>query len=163
MTRFSWQKFNPQFSKLTKKPYFWFLALPIIFLIVLIWYPPSPPPSVVKVEVEDVFTISYADSVQWLDTLPEEDRDDQIRDWALWGLAGILDLDIATLRNATYDRAPVRDESLNDVVAHLTGPGRAILDSTDTLHLLVPQHDPYLARSIGMTLDDFRKDSPECL
>ena len=103
--------------------------------------------------------VSYADAADWLDNLPAEDRDDQIRDYAVVGLAAILGLDLQDLRDAFYDQTPVRDPLFWDLAASRSGPGRSLVDSDETLHILAPQDDPYAARAIGLALDDYRKDA----
>lgn len=109
--------------------------------------------------VAQTLTVSYADASDWLSDLPAEDRDDQIRDWAVLGLAGLLNLDTRTLRDALYDKTPVRDPLFYGLATARAGPGRMLPDGSGTLHLLAPADDPYLARTIGLLLDDYRKDA----
>lgn len=104
-------------------------------------------------------SISYGEAAAWLERLPVEDRDDQIRDYALLGLASLLELDLPDLRNALYDQTPLRDLLFWDLAANRSGPGRSLYDGDGTLHVLVPLDDPYAARTIGLVLDDQRKDS----
>lgn len=104
-------------------------------------------------------SISYGEAAAWLERLPVEDRDDQIRDYALLGLASLLELDLPDLRNALYDQTPLRDLLFWDLAANRSGPGRSLYDGDGTLHVLVPLGDPYAARTIGLVLDDQRKDS----
>jgi len=111
-------------------------------------------------------TVSYADSAEWLERLPAEERDEQIRDWAVFGLANLLDFDQRQLDENFWDKSPVRDPFLIDLIAYHNGPGRSLLDSgsnefltgDDTLHVLVPEDAPYRARTIGMVLDNRRRD-----
>jgi hypothetical protein len=110
-------------------------------------------------EFSQDLTVSYADAADWLTDLPAEDRDDQIRDWAVLGLAALLNLDVETLRDAFYDQTPVRDPLFYDLTRAKVGPGRGLPDSGKRLHVLIPAGDPYAARSIGMVLDDYRKDA----
>src|SRR5262249_45909954 len=77
----------------------------------------------------------------------------------VWGLAGLLKLDVETLRDATYDQTPVRDPLFMGIATNRVGPGRSLRDSAGNLHVLVPADDPYLARTVGMVLDDYRKDT----
>ncbi len=104
-------------------------------------------------------TISFASSTNWLDSIPAEERDDQVRDWTVLGLAGLLKIDAETLRNFSYDRMPVRDSLFAGIATEPVGPGRFLPDGSGTLHLLVPVNDPHAARTIGSLLDDYRKDS----
>ena len=117
--------------------------------------PPTPTP---LPEFSQDLTISYADAADWLTDVPAEDRDDQIRDWAVLGLATLLNLDVETLRNAFYDQTPVRDPLIQDLTRAKVGPGRGLPDGGKRLHVLIPVGDPYAARSIGTVLDDYRKD-----
>lgn len=120
--------------------------------------PPTPTPTPLPGFSQDL-TISYADATDWLTDLPAEDRDDQIRDWAVLGLAALLNLDVETLRDAFYDQTPVRDPLFHDLTRVKVGPGRGLPDSGKRLHVLIPVGDPYAARSIGTVLDDYRKDA----
>jgi hypothetical protein len=115
---------------------------------------PLPP-----LEVPQTLTISYAGADEWLRDVASEDQDDQIRDWMVLGLASALKLDVTTLRDALYDQTPVRDPLFFDMATNRVGPGRGLPDNRGTLHVLAPADDPYLARTIGMVLDDYRKDS----
>lgn len=103
--------------------------------------------------------ISYADAAERLTSIPAEDHLDQIADWAVWGLAGILDMDVTTLRSVFYDRPAIRDPLFTDVATYHTGPGRGLPDGSGNLYVLVPEEDPYESRSIGNVLDDYRKDA----
>jgi hypothetical protein len=104
------------------------------------------------------YTISYADAAYWLENLPAEEREEQIRDYTLLGLAALLGLDIEQLRDAFYDHTPVRDSLFWDLSANQSGLGRSFFDGQNTLHVLLPSDDPYAARTIGMILDDHRKN-----
>ncbi len=121
--------------------------------------PTSTPTPLPEFSPNQDLTISYADATDWLTDLPPEDHHDQIRDWAVLGLASLLNIDVETLRNALYDQTPVRDPLFYDLTTAKVGPGRGLLDAAGRLHVLVPIDDPYIARSIGMVLDDQRKDS----
>ncbi|MGH3927028.1 MAG: hypothetical protein ACRDTT_29870, partial [Pseudonocardiaceae bacterium] len=57
-----------------------------------------------------------------------------------------------------YDTVPVRDPAFTDLAEQSTGPGRALFDGRDTLHVLVPRDEPHEARTIGLLLDDYRTD-----
>ncbi len=115
--------------------------------------------SAVQTTTQELLIVSYGDASSWLDTLPPEDRTDQIRDYAVLGLAGILGLDVQELRDAFFDQTPVRDPLFWDLARSRSGPGRSVIDGEDTLHILAPQDDPALARTIGLALDDHRKDA----
>lgn len=117
---------------------------------------PGPPPTF---PFADPWTISYADAAGWLETLPPEDREDQIRDWAMWGLAQRLDFDIKTLRNVFYDQPMVRNAAFDDLAVQRVGPGRGLADGRGNLHVLAPAAGPGTSRAIGMVLDDYRKDA----
>jgi len=119
---------------------------------------PSPTP-VPAVPIPDKWTISYANAADWLDGLAFEDHDDQILDWAVWGLAGLLKLDTKTLRDAFYDQTMVRDPIFEGLTANRIGLGRGFLDNRGILHMLAPANDPAASRAIGMVLDDYRKDA----
>ena len=124
--------------------------------------PPTPstvPPTPTSTPVPDHITVSYLEAADWLVDLAEEDRDDQILDWTVLGLAGLLQLDVETLRDAFYDQVPVRDPLFSDMAANRSGPGRGLPDGQGGLNVLVPVDDPYASRTIGMVLDDYRKDA----
>jgi len=104
-------------------------------------------------------TISYAEATSWLDNLAPEDHTDQILDWTVWSLAGLLELDAETVRDGLYDKIPLRDPLFNDLSMNPVGPGRGLLDESNTLHLLAPANNPHAARAIGLVLDDHRKDA----
>jgi len=109
----------------------------------------------------NLLEISYANAAGWIDNLAPEDHEDQILDWTVWGLAGLLELDVQTLRNNFYDQIPMRDPLFQDVAANRIGPGRSFRDDQGILHVLAPAGDPYAARAIGLVLDDYRKDAGE--
>lgn len=121
--------------------------------------PEASSPRSSPAELPSELTITYAPAAEWLDTLPVEDREDQIRDWATVGLAAALDLDVETVRDFFFDKAVVRDPVLRDFATQRVGPGRFLPDGAGTLHLLVPSDDPYLDRTVGMALDDYRTDA----
>ena len=105
------------------------------------------------------FDVSYANSRDWLETLPREVWADQVRDWIVLGLASQLDLDALTLRDSTYDKTPVRDAAFDDLASNRVGPGRSLFDGAGTLHVLIADADPYPSRTIGYLLDDYRANS----
>ncbi|SMD27613.1 hypothetical protein SAMN05661093_11223 [Kibdelosporangium aridum] len=105
------------------------------------------------------FQISYAGAASRLSGLDETETQEQLRDWARFGLASHLGLDTARLRDAAYDTLPVRDAGFADLTRQPTGPGRALPDGKGTLHVLVPRGDPHLDRTIGLQLDQYRTDS----
>ncbi|HUP25937.1 MAG TPA: hypothetical protein VNB06_23750 [Thermoanaerobaculia bacterium] len=105
------------------------------------------------------YSVSYSDASEWLEDLEALEREDQIRDWTVLGLAALLDLDAEALRDYAYDKAPLRDPLLADLTTNQVGPGRSLFDSRGLLHLLVPERDPYESRTIALLLDDHRKDS----
>lgn len=121
--------------------------------------PPSQRTPVIPADLPPSVTISYADSTDRLETVPAEERDDQIRDWTVLGLASFLRIDTETLRDFSYDRAPIRDSLFAGITTEAVGPGRFLPDGSGTLHLLVPASDPHAARTVGLLLDDYRKDS----
>lgn len=104
------------------------------------------------------FSVSYGGAAGRLKALPEDEREEQLRDWARTALAARLGLDAATLQAASYDTVPLREQGLTDLAAQPTGPGRALYDArTGTLHLLVPRDD-HISRTIGGLLDQYRAD-----
>ncbi|MGQ0777467.1 MAG: hypothetical protein ACT4NY_24165 [Pseudonocardiales bacterium] len=103
--------------------------------------------------------ISYAGAADRLSGLDPAEVLEQLRDWTRTGLATALELDTPQLRDALYDTAPVRDPAFTDLAEQSTGPGRALFDGRDTLHVLVPRDDPHEARTIGLLLDDHRTDA----
>ncbi len=110
-------------------------------------------------EVENPTVISYAGAASRLNGLEPAEVQEQLRDWARTGLASYLELDTAHFRDAVYDTLPVRDLAFADLSRQSTGPGRALFDGRDVLHLLVPRDDPHAARMIGLLLDQHRSDA----
>lgn len=124
--------------------------------------PTAPDPTATPAQpiaFTETLTVSYAEAADWLTSLPQEDHADQIRDWALWGLADLLKLDVETLRDAFYDQTPVRDPLFYGIATNAIGPGRALPDADGNLHILVPLDDAFPDRTVGMALDDYRKNS----
>ncbi|RSM69644.1 hypothetical protein DMH04_45825 [Kibdelosporangium aridum] len=123
--------------------------------------PPAPPdsPDPPQPPAAARFQISYAGAASRLTGLDEAETQEQLRDWARFGLAARLGLDTARLRDAAYDTLPVRDAGFADLARQPTGPGRALPDGKGTLHVLVPRVDPHLNRAIGLQLDQYRTDS----
>jgi hypothetical protein len=105
------------------------------------------------------FQVSYAGAAARLDGLDKFEAQEQLRDWARFGLATQLGLTTAQLRDALYDTLPVRDNGFADVARQPTGPGRALPDGAGTLHLLTQSGDPQENQTLGMLLDQYRADS----
>jgi len=105
------------------------------------------------------YTISYAGASDWLTDLPVEDHNDQIRDWAAYGLVGLLDLNLKTVTEISYDKSPVRDGIFLGITNMAIGPGRGFPDYQGVFHILIPNNDPYSNRTIGLLLDDYRKNA----
>jgi hypothetical protein len=112
-----------------------------------------------KVELADSSVISYAEAAEWLEQLDPEEHDDQIRDWAVIGLAALLNVDTETFRDYAYDKTPIRDSIFSDLAENLIDTGRQFVDGYSMLHLMVPKDGLHVARTIGLLLDDYRKDS----
>lgn len=133
-------------------------------VLLLAFFPAANP--IKSMASPEPLLISYAEASNWLETLPQEDRDDQIRDWSLIGLADLLELDVETQRNIFYDQMPVRDPLFYGLSRNAVGAGRAMADAGGVLHILAPLADKdqlgnelYPDRAIGMAIDDYRKDS----
>ncbi|MBE8516438.1 hypothetical protein ILP97_02725 [Amycolatopsis sp. H6(2020)] len=122
----------------------------------LLW--PEPSPAVERVAGPS-HLVSYAAAAGRLAGLDAAEADEQIRDWARLALAAGLELDTAQVRDNLYDTFPLRDMGFADVARQPSGPGRTLLDGTDTLHVLVPGGDPHEARTVGLALDQHRTDS----
>ena len=108
---------------------------------------------------DEATVISYAAAAGRLTGLDPAEQEEQLRDWARTGLASQLELSTAQLRDAVYDTVPVRDPAFADLAEQPTGPGRALYDGHDVLHVLVPHGDDHEARTIGLLLDDHRADA----
>lgn len=104
------------------------------------------------------FTVSYAGAASRLADLTAGEKREQLRDWLRTALAAHLKLDIARYRPAVHDAVPVREKGLADITRQPTGPGRALFDGRDRLHLLLPADDPHASRTIGLLLDRHRAD-----
>lgn len=135
-----------------KRKYFWFICMSIFLFLGLNHLAFGKP-------LSQRLDVSFGDANEWIENLDSQEVEEQIRDWATFGLAGLLNIDIETLRNFSYDKTPLRDSLFADITTNRVGPGRSLPDGKGTLHLLVPKNDPYAARTIGMLLDDYRKDS----
>ncbi|MGH4009079.1 MAG: hypothetical protein ACRDTH_13150 [Pseudonocardiaceae bacterium] len=110
-------------------------------------------------KVENPTVISYAGAASRLNGLEPAEVQEQLRDWARTALASYLELDTAQFRDAVYDTLPVRDLAFADLSRQSTGPGRALFDGRDVLHVLVARDDPHAARTIGLLLDQHRSDA----
>lgn len=110
-------------------------------------------------ETADPTVISYGAAAARLTGLDPVEQEEQLRDWARTGLASRLELGTAQLRDAVYDTVPVRDPVFADLAEQPTGPGRALYDGHDVLHMLIPHGDDHEARTIGLLLDDHRADA----
>ncbi|MGH3916054.1 MAG: hypothetical protein ACRDTC_21990 [Pseudonocardiaceae bacterium] len=110
-------------------------------------------------EADPPTVISYAAAADRLSGLDPAEAQEQLRDWIRTGLATALELDTTQLRNSLYDTVPVRDPAFVGLAEQPSGPGRALFDGRDTLHVLVPRDDPDEARTIGLLLDDHRTDA----
>lgn len=104
------------------------------------------------------FVVSYVDAAGRLSGLAADEAQDQIRDWAMIGLAAHLRLATPQLRDTAYDVDPIRDPGLADLSRQATGPGRSLYDGNGVLHLLVPTGDPDEHHTIGLLLDQYRTD-----
>jgi hypothetical protein len=121
--------------------------------------PPSSPPTTTLPVLSGPSVVSYAESASWLDGMSAEDQIEQIRDWAVIGLASLLELDVTAARDDLYDTTSMRDALFAGIDQGPTGPGRSLPDGRGTLHLLVPADDPFADRTIGTMMDDHRKDA----
>lgn len=128
-------------------------------LIAVLLRPDSEPEPSQAAKPTSRFQISYAGATSRLDGLDKYETQEQLRDWARFGLATHLELNSAQLRDALYDTLPVRDAGFADVARQPTGPGRALPDGSGTLHLLVQSGDPHENRTLGLLLDQYRTDS----
>ncbi|WP_018639629.1 hypothetical protein [Parafrankia elaeagni] len=117
-----------------------------------------PPPPIDHAAALARYDISYAGAAGRLDGLGRSDSDEQLRDWALIGLAAHLNLDTATFVHTAYDTLPVRDPGFADLARQQVGPGRLLTDGQGVVHVLVPTEDPNEARTVGLLLDQYRAD-----
>lgn len=117
----------------------------------------APPPSQKMVTRTD-FLVSYSSAASRLTGLNAADTADQVRDWIRTALAAHLGMSTAAIRDASYDAFPVRDQGFTDLADQQVGPGRELVDTSGTLHLLVPQGDPHENRTVGLMLDQYRTD-----
>ncbi len=104
------------------------------------------------------YDVSYAGAADRLDGLDRSSSDEQLRDWALTGLAAHLNLDTAAFVHTAYDTLPVRDPGFADLARERVGPGRLLTDGQGVVHVLVPAGDPHEARTVGLLLDQYRTD-----
>lgn len=107
---------------------------------------------------EDAHLVSYSKAASWLAGLDPAEAEEQIRDWARLALASSLGVDQDRIVDALHDTTPLRDPLFDGLVEQPVGPGRSLFDGR-TLHLLVPENDPYPSRTVGRLLDQHRVDA----
>lgn len=73
------------------------------------------------------FSIDLSGCLDKLFQLPEEDRHDQVADWALYGALMHANLPADVMRAATFDRLPLRLASMEETVNYEYGPGRRVV------------------------------------
>ena len=117
----------------------------------------TPPPSQ-KMVTRTGFQVSYSSAASRLTGLNSSDTADQVRDWIRTALSAHLGMSTAAIRDTSYDTFPVRDQGFTDLADQQVGPGRELVDTSGTLHLLVPQGDPHENRTVGLMLDQYRTD-----
>lgn len=136
----------------------WLVPAAVVLLLAtlltwLVW--PSGRPQAVH---RPGFVLSYAGAGEWLAGLGDAEADEQLRDWARFGLAADLELGTTELVDGLYDTLPVRDGGFTDLARQQVGPGRSLF-AGNVLNLLVPRGDPHENRTIALLLDQHRTDA----
>ena len=104
------------------------LAYTIIatFLLPLTAIPADSP-----VKAATPVTIDISSLTSFFSTLPPDEKDEQLRDWALYGLKGSLGL-------SSDEDIPIRNQALLDIQPCEVAPGRVFVLSTNEWGVLVP-------------------------
>ncbi len=90
--------------------------------------------------------------------MPQKEREDQLRDWALYGLLMHLGLSEDALARTTHEIAPVRLPYLEELFAFEYGRGRRAILSDERVLLLYERDDPDPQATLGRLADRVRME-----
>lgn len=99
--------------------------------------------------------------VDRLDELTVDERPQQIADWALYGTVLQHGGDAETITNALFDRSPMRDPALVDVINYDYNPGRRVYVGDDQVWLFFSAFDTHPEVTLGRLADTVRMERGE--
>lgn len=85
-----------------------------------------------------------------------DERPEQIADWALFGTLTYSGIDPGSLRDAVFDRSPIRFASLEETLNYDYGPGRHAMIGDDEVWLLYSAFDPAREATLARQADAAR-------
>ena len=104
------------------------------------------------------WVVDIQEMVPSLRPMPQKEVEDQLRDWALYGLLMELGLEADELARATNQLAPVRLPYLEELFAFDYGRGRRAILSDDRVLLVYEQRDPDPQATLGRLADRVRME-----
>jgi len=107
---------------------------------------------------KDNITIDIVELMEVLDQLRGDDHADQLADWALYGTLLQAGLSSDEIRSATFDIAPVRHPSLEEVLDFDYGPGRRALLPDGDVWLFYSERDRSPKATIARLADQVRME-----
>jgi hypothetical protein len=102
--------------------------------------------------------VDIQELVPSLRPMPQKEVEDQLRDWALYGLLMELGLGADELARTTHQLAPVRLPYLEELFAFEYGRGRRAILSDERVLLLYEQNDPDPQATLGRLADRVRME-----
>jgi hypothetical protein len=104
------------------------------------------------------WVVDIHELVPSLRPLPQKEREDQLRDWALYGLLMRLGLSADDMARTTHQLAPMRLPYLQELFAFEYGPGRQAILSDQRVLLLSEASDPDPQATLGRLADRVRME-----
>lgn len=142
-----------------------FLRVVLILLALCPWAPMdahgTKPQSVPRPEpaIGQVFDIDVSElRPLWIE-LGLDERVEQSADWAVFGTLVKSKLDMTQLRNALYDKLPLRLPELESVLSYDYGSGRRVMVSDDVAWLFVSAGDSHPQSTIARLADQLRTET----
>jgi len=110
-----------------------------------------------RVDKENI-TIDIVELMEVLDRLRGDDHADQLADWALYGTLLQAGLSSDEIRSATFDIAPIRHPSLEEVLDFDYGPGRRALLPDGKVWLFYSERDNSPKATLARLADRIRME-----
>ncbi|MCC7137910.1 MAG: hypothetical protein IT460_05710 [Planctomycetes bacterium] len=104
------------------------------------------------------FEIDVSRSIPDLDRLPLGERREQLADWVAYAVLARAGLSPTELRDATYDRLPVRGLGFDDAVNVDYGWGRRVVLPDDSVLLVRSARDPRPEATVARLADQVRME-----
>lgn len=121
----------------------------------------DPEIDVTPLEIGAEVVVDVAALVDHLDILTVDERPQQIADWAVYGTVLQHGGDAETITDALYDRSPMRDPGLVDVINYDYGPGRHVYVGDDQVWLFYSDYDPHPEVTLARLADTVRMERGE--